>query len=127
LVADLLSEYFLQASTSTTIFIYHSGSVNSHTYKEHSYKQHSCPQRTFLSKEGFALLDLSAQAFSIRSTDTSNDHIISEIEFPFLETKKNSNDARTRTSLHDLATLIYRSGESVVPFPIFSSDMALLG
>jgi hypothetical protein len=104
--------------------VLHSGSLNSHTY---SGKLPTCPQRAFLSREGFALLDLSAHAFNIRNTGEGHDHIISETEFPFLDSIKGISNNAMHTSLHDLATLIHRSGEAMVPFPIFSSDVALMG
>lgn len=123
-LGELLSEFHTHGATSTTFFVLHSGSLNSHTYLG---KLPTCPQRAFLSKEGFALLDLSAHAFNIRNTGESHDHITSETEFPFLDSVKGISNNAMHTSLHDLATLIHRSGEAMVPFPIFSSDVALMG
>ena len=124
-VGEVLGEYHRLGATSTTLFVIHSGKRNTYKYAA---KVDFCPQRTFLAKNGFALLDLTATAHTIRSTDNGNDHIISQMEFPFLENAKNVDDSAVfHTSLHDLAALIHRSGEAIVPFPIFSSDMALLG
>ena len=124
-IGEVLSEFHSHAATATTIFVVHLGNLSSHTY---SAKIANCPQRAFLAKTGFALLDLSARAAILRSTDNSNDHIISEMEFSFLNSvQKTSHSNAMHTSIHDLASLIHRSGEAIIPFPIFSSDIALLG
>ena len=122
-IGEVLGEFHSLAATSTTLFVIHSGSLNSHTYAS---KVAFCPQKTFLAEGGFALLDLSARSVTLRSTANGNDHIISETEFPFLDSNTAGSNAM-HTSIHDLAALIHRSGEAIVPFPIFSSDMALLG
>ena len=124
-IGEMLSEFHSHAATATTIFVIHLGNVSSHTY---SSKVANCPQRAFLAKKGFALLDLSAQALILRSTDNSHDHILSETDFPlFNSLVQNSGTISMHTSIHDLASLIHRSGEAIVPFPIFSSDLALMG
>lgn len=123
-IGELLGEFHAHAATPTTIFVIHSGSLNSHIYET---KVPTCPQRTYLAKAGFALIDLSAKAEKIRSTATGNDHVISDTDFSFLEARQQQGGAMSQTSVHDLATLIHRSGESLVPFPIFSSDKAFFG
>ena len=124
-IGEVLSEFHSHAATTTTLFVIHLGNVSSHTY---SSKVANCPQRAFLAKKGFALLDLSARALILRSTDNGNDHIISETEFPLLNSaSQHSGTKSMQTYIHDLASLIHRSGEAIVPFPIFSSDLALMG
>ena len=123
-LAPILEEYHVHASmTTTTIFILHSGVSGSYVYAS---KVPSCPQRAFLSKEGFAMIDLSAKFMSIRSILESIEHIVSPATFPFLDTTNSADNTLMQTSMHDLATLIHRSGEALVPFPIYGSDTALL-
>lgn len=148
-MGNVLSEYHEYSGTLTTLFIYHSGHLHSHSYtneyNEHTVQENKqnndniCPQRAFLSKNGYALLDISAQAYTVKSNINGNDHIVSETEFSSLDHKNNQNRVVTNgrsndvsnqiktTIIHDLATLIFRSGESIVPFPVFSSDISLLG
>ena len=124
-ITPILSEYHAHmAMTTTTIFVYHSGTAGSYAYAS---SVPSCPQRAFLSKEGFALIDLSAKFISIRSVVDAVEHAVSTAEFPFLEKGKVADRTAMQASLHDLATLIHRSGEALVPFPVFASDTALLG
>lgn len=124
-IGEVLGQYHAQSATPTTIFILHSGNLNSHAY---SGSILTCPQRTFLSREGYALIDLSARAQVIRSVAAGNDHIVSETEFKFLDSDKvQYSSSAMHTSIHDLAALIHQSGEAIVPFPIFSSDLALFG
>ena len=125
LLGHVLTEYHDNAANPTTIFVIHSGSASSYSYDS---TFPSCPQRTFLARKGFALLDLSASAEKIRSTSSGNDHIVSDMDFTFLgPAGAQQGSSAIHTSVHDLATLIHRSGEALVPFPIFSSDMALFG
>ena len=123
-IGVVLSEYHDNKANPTTIFVVHSGSLNSYVYNS---AIPSCPQRTFLARKGFALLDLSARAEKIRSTRDGNDHIVSDMQFGFLSPPGTQGSNAMHTTVHDLATLIHRSGEALVPFPIFSSDMALFG
>ena len=124
-IGVVLSEYHDYKANPTTIFVVHSGSLNSYAYNS---VIPSCPQRTFLARKGFALLDLSARAENIRSTRDGNDHIVSDMQFGFLSPPGSQQGSNAmHTTVHDLATLIHRSGEALVPFPIFSSDMALFG
>lgn len=124
-IGEVLGQFHAQSATPTTIFVLHSGSLNSHKYTG---AIPTCPQRTFLAREGYALIDLSARAEVIRSVAAGNDHIVSETEFKFLTPDRAlQSSGAMHTSIHDLAALIHQSGEAMVPFPIFSSDLALFG
>jgi hypothetical protein len=124
-IGEVLGQFHAQSATPTTIFVLHSGNLNSHAYTGSIL---TCPQRTYLAREGFALIDLSARAQVIRSVAGGNDHIVSETEFTFLDSDKvQRSSSAMHTSIHDLAALIHQSGEAMVPFPIFSSDLALFG
>ena len=124
--ADVLVEHHVHLSMgATTIFVFHSGATGSYVYAS---KVPSCPQRSFLSKEGYALIDLSAKFMPIRSLVDATEHALSSEAFPFLDraASKDTTGAR-QASLHDLATLVHRSAESLIPFPIFAGDAAGAG
>ena len=119
--ADVLAEHHVHLSMgATTIFVFHSGATGSYVYAS---KVPSCPQRSFLSKEGYAFVDLSAKFMPIRSLVDATEHAVSSEAFPFLDRAATPTDAKGAT-LHDLATLVHRSAEALIPFPIFASDAA---
>lgn len=113
-MGNVLAEYHRRAATPTTLFILQMGPLTG-TYSYKSVMPY-CTQRAFISASGFAWLDLSALAFVVGPSSPGNDIL----PYPDLSNLQPSSRA------HELASLIFRSGEALVPFPFSRYDMEKL-
>ena len=122
-IAKVLSGFHKNSASSTTLFIMH---LDTSKYGEYSYASGlqktsglHCSRRSFISSEGFAWLDITATAsLMLPYTSSTNDieRNIDIIPVPDLKNILTSKSNRVN-DMYELASLIHRSGESLIPFP----------
>lgn len=113
-IERILGDYHLRASTFTTLFVLHDveGSIG----RNYSTVFHYCSRRSFISPSGFAWFDMSAHADDIYPT-TVQDSILPVPKFKGVISSSNE------INLHELATIIHRSGEALVPVPFIRKSL----
>lgn len=106
IVEKLLTDYHNRASTFTTLFILHRSDIT----RSYTSSLRFCSQRSFVSPNGLAWLDLSAHSSEIYPS-TVSDNILPVPNFALIT------NTTAGVSTHELASLIHRSGEALVPIP----------
>ncbi len=115
---NIFKEYHHQSSVATTLFILHITMESSYSYSENLFSDMNCNQRTFIANEGFAWIDLNVRSSNVIPLNPVDNIIPEPIFFNIPPKKISYHKNKSPTTYYELATLIYRSGEALLPFPI---------
>jgi len=112
-ISKLLSDYHIRATTTTTLFIMYFEDI----YGNYSYISplSYCSQSAFIASSGYAWLDLSSKTSIVTPTFIEKDIVLVPDFSKLVLSGKKSN-------LYQLASLIHRSGEALIPFPLSNKD-----
>jgi len=112
-ITNLLTDYHIRATTTTTLFIMHfNDKAGNYSYAS---PLSFCSQRAFISTTGYAWLDLSAKASVITPSYIEDNILLTPDLSKLVFTSKISH-------LYELASLVHRSGEALIPFPLSNKD-----
>ena len=114
IIEKIFTDYHNRASTFTTLFILHRADFS----RSYVSSLRFCSQRSFISPNGLAWLDLSAKSSEIYPS-TVRDNIL-----PVPNFEKITN-LSFGVNIHEIASLIHRSGEALVPVPFIRLSNAI--
>lgn len=115
---NTFKEYHHQSSVATTIFILHISMESTYSYSENLFSDINCNQRTFIANEGFAWIDLNVRESNVIPLKPVDNIIPEPIFFNTPKNKLSYYKNKSPATYYELTTLIYRSGEALLPFPI---------
>ena len=115
---NTFKEYHHQSSVATTIFILHITMESTYSYSENLFSDKNCNQRTFIANEGFAWIDLNVRSSNVIPLNPVDNIIPEPLFFNSPPKKLSYYKNKSPTTYYELATLIYRSGEALIPFPM---------